>query len=108
VGTIWVVTHDATQHFDAEDGRLLADLGKFASAAYPAYVHSRANRGENGSRADESSATTAAALDAAARELRQQLGQELLWHAQALSDADRETLRSLIGLMDGLPAAAGK
>ena len=106
VGTLWVVTHDATQHFDAEDGRLLADLGKFASASYRAYVHSRLNPGENGS--DESSGTTAAALDAAARELRQLLGQELHWHAQALSDANRERLRSLIGLMDGLPAAAGK
>src|SRR5258706_381985 len=101
VGTIWVVTHDATRHFDAEDGRLLADLGKFASASYQAYVtHSRANPGENGSREDESSAVSAAAaLDTAARELREELGQELRWHAQALSDADKERLRSLIGLM---------
>ena len=106
VGTIWVVTHDATRHFDAEDGRLLADLGKFASASYQAYVtHSRANPGENGSREDESSAmSAAAALDTAARELREELGQELRWHAQALSDADKERLRSLIRLMDGLPA----
>ncbi len=108
VGTIWVVTHDATRHFDAEDGRLLADLGKFASASYQAYVtHSRANPGENGSREDESSAmSAAAALDTAARELREELGQELRWHAQALSDADKERLRSLIGLMDRLPALA--
>ena len=108
LGTIWVVTHDATQHFDAEDGRLLADLGKFASASYQAHVaHSRANPGESGARADESSQmTAAAALDAAARELREELGQELHWHAQALSDANKERLRSLIGLMDGLPAVA--
>jgi len=108
VGTIWVVTHEATRHFDAEDGRLLADLGKFASASYQAYVtHSRANPGENGSREDESSAVSAAAaLDTAARELREELGQELRWHAQALSDADKERLRSLIGLMDRLPALA--
>ena len=33
-GTIWVVTHDAGRQFDAEDARLLANLGKFASAAY--------------------------------------------------------------------------
>jgi len=107
VGTIWVVTHDATQHFDAEDGRLIAALGRFASASYPAYVHARVNRAGKGS--DESSGTTAAAaLDAAARELREQLGQELHWHAQALSDANRERLESLIGLMDGLPAVAAK
>jgi len=113
VGTIWVVTHDATQHFDAEDGRLIADLGKFASASYRAYVHARLNRGESGSRAAEcspmSAAATldaAAALDAAARELSQQLGQELHWHVQALSDANRERLESLIGLVDGLTAVA--
>ena len=109
VGTIWVVTHDATQHFDAEDGRLIADLGKFASASYLAYVHARVSRGENGSRAAEDSAMTAtAALEAAARELSRQLGQELHWHAQALSDANRERLESLIALMDGLPAVAAK
>jgi len=113
VGTIWVVTHDATQHFDAEDGRLIADLGKFASASYRAYVHARLNRGESGSRAAECSPMSAAAaldaasaLDAAARELSQQLGQELHWHVQALSDANRERLESLIGLMDGLTAVA--
>ncbi len=110
VGTIWVVTHDVTQHFDAEDGRLIADLGKFASASYQAYVtHSRANHGRNGRRADQSpEVTAAAALDGAARALREQLGQQLHWHAQALSDANRERLRSLIGLIDGLPAVAGK
>jgi hypothetical protein len=109
LGTIWVVTHDATQHFDAEDGRLLADLGKFAAASYQAYVtHSRANHREHGARADESSEMTAAALDAAARALREELGQELHWHAQALSDADKQRLRSLIGLMDRLPAVARK
>jgi signal transduction histidine kinase/ActR/RegA family two-component response regulator len=33
-GTIWVVTHDARRQFDAEDARLIANLGAFASAAY--------------------------------------------------------------------------
>jgi transcriptional regulator with GAF, ATPase, and Fis domain len=109
-GTLWVVTHDATQHFDAEDGRLIADLGKFASACYQAYVtHARANHSQSGWRADKSSeVTAAAALDGAARALREQLGQQLHWHAQALSDTNRESLRSLIGLIDGLPALAGK
>jgi len=66
----------------------------------------RANH-PNSSHAHEGSAiTAAAALDAAARELRQQLGQELHWHAQALSGASRDSLRSLIGLLGDLPAAA--
>jgi GAF domain len=110
VGTLWVVTHDATQHFDAEDGRLLADLGKFASACYQAYVtHARANHGNSGWHAPKGSeASAAAALDGAARALREQLGQQLHWHAQALSDINRESLRSLIGLIDRLPAVAGK
>ena len=110
VGTIWVVTHDATQHFDAEDGRLLADLGKFASACYQAYVtHARANHGTSGWHAPKGSeVTAAAALAGAARALHEQLGQQLHWHAQALSDINRERLRSLIGLIDRLPAVAGK
>jgi signal transduction histidine kinase/ActR/RegA family two-component response regulator len=34
VGTIWAVTHDEQRHFDAEDARLIDNLGKFAAAAY--------------------------------------------------------------------------
>jgi len=34
VGTIWVVMHDPEAHFDAEDGRLLSNLGEFTAAAY--------------------------------------------------------------------------
>ncbi|MGZ4963520.1 MAG: ATP-binding protein [Limisphaerales bacterium] len=34
VGTIWAVTHDEERQFDAEDLRLLASLGRFASSAY--------------------------------------------------------------------------
>lgn len=33
LGTIWVVTHDDTRRFDAEDERLLTTLGKVAAAA---------------------------------------------------------------------------
>jgi PAS domain S-box-containing protein len=37
VGTVWVVSHD--QHrFDAEDLRILTNLGDFASAAYQTYL----------------------------------------------------------------------
>jgi len=74
LGTIWVVTHDATQHFDAEDGRLLADLGKFASAS-PGVCHAFAREPWRARRARDVSSemTAAAALDAAARELREEL-----------------------------------
>jgi PAS domain S-box-containing protein len=34
VGTVWVIAHDEGRKFDAEDMRLIASLGKFASAAY--------------------------------------------------------------------------
>jgi RNA polymerase sigma factor (sigma-70 family) len=34
VGTIWVVTHDDRRKFDAEDERLVKELGHFASEAY--------------------------------------------------------------------------
>lgn len=34
VGTVWVVSHDPSRRFDAEDQRLLVSLSTFASAAY--------------------------------------------------------------------------
>ena len=33
-GTIWVVAHDTTRRFDAEDLRVMTSLGTFAAAAY--------------------------------------------------------------------------
>ena len=36
VGTVWVVIHDETRQFDAEDQRVLENLGKFAATAYQA------------------------------------------------------------------------
>jgi len=34
VGTIWAIMHTARRRFDAEDDRIMASLGKFASSAY--------------------------------------------------------------------------
>jgi PAS domain S-box-containing protein len=34
IGTIWVVAHDLSRRFDAEDLRLVTNLGAFAAAAY--------------------------------------------------------------------------
>jgi signal transduction histidine kinase len=36
VGTIWVISHDESRRFDAEDARVLTTLGEFAAAAYQA------------------------------------------------------------------------
>ena len=39
VGTIWGITHSDRHKYDAEDDRLMASLGKFASSAYQALAH---------------------------------------------------------------------
>ncbi|MGE5259589.1 MAG: PAS domain S-box protein [Actinomycetota bacterium] len=41
-GTIWVVAHDGTKRFDAEDLRVMTNLAKFAAAAYQTLLASRA------------------------------------------------------------------
>ncbi len=42
VGTIWVVSHDETKRFDAEDLRVMTNLSKFAAAAHQTLLSSRA------------------------------------------------------------------
>src|SRR5215813_4243943 len=39
VGTIWAIMHNDRRKFDAEDDRVMASLGKFASSAYQALMH---------------------------------------------------------------------
>jgi PAS domain S-box-containing protein len=39
VGTIWGIMHSDRRKFDAEDDRVMASLGKFASSAYHAWMH---------------------------------------------------------------------
>ena len=39
VGTIWGILHSDRRKFDAEDDRIMASLGKFASSAYQAVAH---------------------------------------------------------------------
>lgn len=34
IGTVWAISHDPSREFDAEDGRVLISLARFASAAY--------------------------------------------------------------------------
>lgn len=38
VGTIWGIMHSDRRKFDAEDDRIMASLGKFASSAYQAWM----------------------------------------------------------------------
>jgi PAS domain S-box-containing protein len=38
VGTIWGIMHSDRRRFDAEDDRVMASLGKFASSAYQAWI----------------------------------------------------------------------
>lgn len=39
VGTIWAIMHSDRRRFDAEDDRVMASLGKFASSAYQSLIH---------------------------------------------------------------------
>ena len=39
VGTIWAIMHSDRRKFDAEDDRVMASLGAFASSAYQMLVH---------------------------------------------------------------------
>ena len=39
VGTIWAIMHSDRRKFDAEDDRVMASLGKFASSAYQVQIH---------------------------------------------------------------------
>lgn len=34
IGTVWAISHDPSREFDAEDGRILISLARFAAAAY--------------------------------------------------------------------------
>jgi signal transduction histidine kinase/CheY-like chemotaxis protein/PAS domain-containing protein len=38
VGTVWIMAHDQTRRFDAEDQRLMTGLSRFASSAYQQLV----------------------------------------------------------------------
>jgi PAS domain S-box-containing protein len=38
VGTIWVIAHDTSRRFDAEDLRVMTNLGTFAAAAYQMWL----------------------------------------------------------------------
>ena len=41
VGTIWIISHDQSRQFDAEDARVMTTLGVFAATAYQALAGTR-------------------------------------------------------------------
>ena len=47
VGTIWVVSHDESHRFDAEDLRVMTNLGTFAAAAYQTWLSLKAEAKAN-------------------------------------------------------------
>jgi two-component sensor histidine kinase len=47
VGTIWVISHDQSRRFDAEDLRVMLSLSTFAAAAYQTLLSVKATRNAN-------------------------------------------------------------
>jgi PAS domain S-box-containing protein len=47
VGTIWVISHDASHRFDAEDLRVVTNLGTFAASAYQTWLSLKAEAKAN-------------------------------------------------------------
>jgi signal transduction histidine kinase len=82
VGTVWVVAHDESRQFDAEDRRVLESLGKFAATAYQARLTiadlAETNKGLQAEiaerqRAEEALRESEEKLQQQAKELEQQL-----------------------------------
>ena len=100
VGTIWVVTHDSTHQFDAEDARLIADLGKFASAAYQARTSAaRLGTAFNGDRD--------APFSVAAVDLKKRLREVLDFQSQTIDERSRRDLLALACTVDGFVGPEG-
>ena len=60
VGTIWIVAHDESRRFDAEDLRVLTNLAKFAATAYQTRLSMNALMKANQELRDAASALTSA------------------------------------------------
>jgi GAF domain len=102
IGTVWVVHHDETAKFDAEDARLIADLGKFASAA--CRVRGMHPLGVNEVRDDEcaEAADPLAMLKQVVEGLRQQLAHWKSCDSDRAIGAAAADLGRLVFLVDGL------
>jgi signal transduction histidine kinase/ActR/RegA family two-component response regulator len=108
VGTIWVVMHDEDRCFDAEDARLLANLGQFAAAAYQV-KSSLEQINEADRRKDEFLATLAhelrnplAALQSAAHFLKERSHGTADHELQMMSEVNQRQLTAMTRMIDDL------
>jgi PAS domain S-box-containing protein len=88
VGTVWVVAHDTSRRFDAEDLRIMTTLGTFAAAAYQTLLSLNATQ--------RSEARLQAAVDLV------KLGR-YDWNPQTNELQWDDTLRAMWGLPAGAP-----
>jgi len=89
VGTIWAIMHSDRREFDAEDDRVMASLGKFASSAYQALVSIDELRFHIGEREK---------AEGALRELANGLEKQVRVRTQELEHSSQELLATNIEL----------
>ena len=96
IGTIWVISHDETRRFNAEDLRVMTNLGTFAGGAYKVWL-SRNKSIKTNQRLRECEAR----LEAAVELLKLGL---YTWNPQTNELQWDETLRAMWGLPHDTPA----
>ncbi len=79
VGTLWVITHDITRHFDSEDLRVLTSMSNFAALAYQTLRALNQTEGEIRSSAKRFQAAAQAISD-------------IIWTNNALGEMEGEQL----------------
>jgi len=103
VGTVWVVNHDETAQFDAEDARVMSDLAAFAAAAFGLWeLHlSGAAKDGVGKRAWDLT-DTYAVMRLVAEQLQRQLSEQRSADKGPGAQQAHADLGRLIFLIDGL------
>lgn len=108
IGTIWIVAHTEERKFDAEDERLMTDLGKFAAAAYQLRLALEGSKDAD-RRKDEFLATVAhelrnplAAARTACQYVRARLHEVPDPQLQLMSDVGQRQLISMSRMVDDL------
>jgi transcriptional regulator with PAS, ATPase and Fis domain len=105
VGTIWIVSHDESRRFDAEDLRVLTNLAKFAAAAYQTRLSMNALEKANQElRQTASALTNANSLTEKLNQEKLHLQDELL--AESASNDKRERELELLRARIARQAAA--
>jgi PAS domain S-box-containing protein len=97
VGTIWGIMHSDRRKFDAEDDRVMASLGKFASSAYQAWMQIEELKAEVAGRekAEAEVRKLASGLEAKIRRLVEaNVVGIVMWNLEgAITDANESFLR---------------